>query len=98
MNHVYTLTLSVATLLILSCSNKGNGEKFYVECSERDCQIVHSTLKCNAIKGGIERIEPGDAWDSYLWCSKCMDEDLFEIACWGEKRKERPNEDSDDDL
>lgn len=83
------LTLTIIMIISIGCSNKGNGDKFYVE-HIGDNQILHSTLSCKAINGGVEIRYPGYCW--CLMCSKCMDEDLYEIAVKG---KGKDNDDDD---
>ena len=90
MKKVKYIVLFVLSLISVSCSNKGNGDKFYVEMPEL---IVHSTLKCEAIKGGVESREPGEYYGD-LMCSKCMDDQLFEIAKYG-KHKDKDEEEED---
>ncbi len=91
MKKVKYIVLVVISLISVSCSNKGNGDKFYVEYVEPG-PIVHSTLKCEAIKGGVESREPGE-WHGDLMCSKCMDEQLFEIAQYGKHKDKEEEED-----
>lgn len=92
MNTNKLLTLTALMLLSVGCSNKGNGDKFYVEYEGNDkYPIVHSTLDCKAIKGGVERYLPGEVNTDFM-CAKCMDDDLFEIAQTGKKA-----DDDDDD-
>ena len=89
-----TLLLSVLILLFVGCSNKGNGELFYVEYLEKH-NIVHSKLDCKAIKGGVESCVPGHAEDSCLMCSKCMTNKLLESAKHG---RDVDDDDYDDDF
>lgn len=92
MNTNKLLTLTALMLLSVGCSNKGNGDKFYVEYEGNDkYPIVHSTLDCKAIKGGVQKRLPGEA--DGMMCAKCMDDDLFEIAQTGKKA----DDDDDDD-
>lgn len=84
------LILTVMTIIFVGCSNKGNGDKFYVEYNKDNHPTIHSTLDCNAIRGGVISRLPGQV-DDDLMCAKCMDDDLYKIATEGKKT------DDDDD-
>ena len=92
MNVTKIITLAVLIILSVSCSNKGNGEKFYLERYE-NTYIIHSRLDCKAIKGGVRSAYPGRAGG--FMCSKCMDDELYEIAT--ERRYQNVDDDVDDD-
>lgn len=76
-----------------SCSNKGDGKMFYIEVTESH-YIVHSKLDCKAIKGGVAKYKPGEVDSGQLMCSKCMDNELYDIAINGIS----DDEDEDDDF
>jgi hypothetical protein len=86
------LILTVMTIIFVGCSNKGNGDKFYVEYNKDNYPTIHSTLDCNAIRGGVRNCLPGEVSNNdVLMCAKCMDDDLYKIATEGKKT------DDDDD-
>ena len=88
------LILTVMTIIFVGCSNKGNGDNFYVEYNKDKLPTIHSTLDCEAIRGGVESFLPGQV-PYELMCAKCMDDDLYKIATEGKKTDD---DDNDDDF
>lgn len=86
------LILTVMAIIFVGCSNKGDGDNFYVEYNKDKRPTIHSTLDCNAIRGGVISRLPGQVRAECM-CAKCMDDNLYKIATEGKKTDEYEDDD-----